>query len=160
MPATLPAALPAYRPREQVSGTIRLWGHGSPKHDFLVGNLLRRWQQDFQRYQPHVRIVDDMYGSASGVGALYTGAGDLAILGEEVSPAAKRAFERERHYPPAIFEIATGNVAVNYYDYAHMVFVNRANPLDRLTLPQLARILGDRLPGAARVPSAPGASSA
>jgi phosphate transport system substrate-binding protein len=136
------ASLPAYRPREQVSGTIRLWGHGSPKHDFL-GNLLRRWQQDFQRHQPHVRIVDDMYGSASGVGALYTGAGDLAILGEEVSPAAQRAFERERHYPPTTFEIATGNVAVNYYDYAHMVFVNRANPLDRLTLPQLARILGD-----------------
>ncbi|HEV2271064.1 MAG TPA: substrate-binding domain-containing protein [Steroidobacteraceae bacterium] len=136
------ASLPAYRPREQVSGTIRLWGHGSPKHDFL-GNLLRRWERDFQRYQPHVRIVDDMYGSASGVGALYTGAGDLAILGEEVSPAAKRAFVRERHYAPTTFEIATGNVAVNYYDYAHMVFVNRANPLDRLTLPQLARILGD-----------------
>lgn len=136
------ASLPAYRPREQVSGTIRLWGHGSPKRDFM-GKLLRRWERDFQRHQPQVRIVDDMYGSASGVGALYTGAGDLAILGEEVSPAAERAFERERHYAPTTFEIATGNVAVNYYDYAHMVFVNRANPLDRLNLPQLARILGD-----------------
>ena len=139
------ASLPAYRPREQVSGTIRLWGHGSPKHDFM-GSLLRRWERDFERYQPHVRIVDDLYGSASGVGALYTGAGDLAILGEEVSPAAERAFVRERHYPPTTFEIATGNVAVNYYDYAHMVFVNRANPLDRLTLPQLAGILGDPSP--------------
>lgn len=135
-------SLSPYEPKEQVTGTIRLWGHGSPKHDFM-GKLLRRWKQGFHRYQPHVTIVDDMYGSASAVGALYTGAGDLAILGEEVSPAAERAFQRERHYEPTTFGIATGSVDVNYYDYAQMVFVNRANPLDRLTLPQLARILGD-----------------
>ncbi|MDE2050464.1 MAG: hypothetical protein KGJ72_05545 [Gammaproteobacteria bacterium] len=145
------ASLPAYRPRGQVRGTIRLWGHGSPKHDFM-GKLLRRWEADFHRYQPHVRIVDDLYGSASAVGALYTGAGDLAILGEEVSPAAERAFERERHYAPTIFEVATGSVDVNYYDYAHMVFVNRANPLERLSLPQLARILGDPPPGSGSGP--------
>jgi phosphate transport system substrate-binding protein len=134
-------SLPPYAPRSRVTGTLRLWGHGSPKHDFM-GNLLRRWEADFHRYQPGVRIVDDMYGTASAVGALYTGAGDLAILGEEVSPAAEKAFERERHYAPTILEIATGSVDVNYYDYAHMVFVNRANPLSRITLPQLARILG------------------
>ena len=135
-------SLPAYAPKEPVAGTIRLWGHGSPKHDFL-GKLVHRWTRDFHRYQPSVTIVDDMYGTASAVGALYTGAGDLAILGEEVSPAAERAFERERHYEPTVFEIATGNVDANYYDYAHMVFVNRANPLDRLTMAQLARVLGD-----------------
>jgi phosphate transport system substrate-binding protein len=145
------ASLPAYRPREQVTGTIRLWGHGSPKHDFM-GQLLRRWEEDFHEHQPHVRIVDDLYGSASAVGALYTGAGDLAILGEEVSPAAERAFERERHYTPTLFEVATGSVDANYYDYAHMVFVNRANPLDRLTMPQLARILGDPPPGSGSGP--------
>jgi phosphate transport system substrate-binding protein len=144
-------SLPAYAPRQQVTGTIRLWGHGSPKHDFM-GRLLHRWDQDFHRYQPRVTIVNDMYGTASAVGALYTGAGDLAILGEEVSPAAARAFQRERHYPPTIFEIATGNVDVNYFDYAHMVFVNRANPLDRLTVPQLARILGQPASGAASGP--------
>ncbi len=140
--ARVVASLPSYVPAAGVSGVIRIWGHGSPKHDFL-GKLLRRWEAEFHLYQPHVRIEDDLYGSASAVGALYTGAGDLAILGEEVSPAARKAFERERHYPPTVIEIATGSVDVNYYDYAQMVFVNRANPLERLTLPQLARILGD-----------------
>lgn len=144
-------SLPPYAPKEQVTGTIRLWGHGSPKHDFM-GKLVLRWDQDFHRYQPHVTIVNDMYGTASAVGALYTEAGDLAILGEEVSPAAERAFQRERHYPPTIFEVATGNVDVNYFDYAHMVFVNRVNPLDRLTVPQLARILGEPPSGAASGP--------
>jgi phosphate transport system substrate-binding protein len=145
------AALPRYRPRAQVRGTIRLWGHGSPRHDFL-GKLLRRWERDFHRQQPRVRIVADLYGSASAVGALYTGAGDLAILGEEVSPAAERAFERERHYAPTILEVATGSVDVNYYDYAQMVFVNRANPIDRLTLRQLARILGEPPDGSDSAP--------
>ena len=142
---------PPYQPVERVTGRIRLWGHGSPKHDFM-GRLVRRWTQDFHRYQPRVTIVNDMYGTASAVGALYTGAGDLAILGEEISPAAENAFRRERHYGPTIFQVATGNVDVNYFDYAHMVFVNRANPLDRLTLPQLARILGDPPPGAGSGP--------
>jgi phosphate transport system substrate-binding protein len=140
-------SLPPYAPRTRVTGTLRLWGHGSPKHNFM-GKVLRRWEAAFRRYQPGVRIVDEMYGTASAVGALYTGAGDLAILGEEISPAAKKAFERERHYAPTILAIATGSVDVNYYDYAHMVFVNRANPLKRITLPQLARILGSPAPPA------------
>lgn len=144
-------SLPPYAPKEQVTGTIRLWGHGSPKHDFM-GPLVHRWDEDFHRYQPHVTLINDMYGTASSVGALYTGAGDLAILGEEVSPTAENAFQRERHYPPTIFEIATGNVDVNYFDYAHMVFVNRVNPLGRLTVPQLARILGMPSPDAASGP--------
>jgi phosphate transport system substrate-binding protein len=137
------ALLPPYRPHAEVSGTIRIWGHGSPKHDFL-GRLVRRWSVEFTRYQPHVRIVDRMYGTASALGALYTGAGDLAILGEELSPAEREAFERERHYLPTRIEIATGSLGTNYFDYAHMVFVNRANPLGRLTVGQLAGIFGDR----------------
>lgn len=139
----LAASLPPYTPRQQVSGRIRLWGHGSPKHDFL-GKLIRRWTAEFYRYQPGVKIVNEMFGTASAVGALYTGAGDLAILGEEIRPAAERAFERERHYAPTRIEIATGSLDVNYFDYAHMIFVNRDNPIDRLTVGQLASIFGDR----------------
>ena len=149
--AKLVESLPPYRPRQQVSGTIRLWGHGSPQHDFL-GRLVRRWVREFRRYQPRVRIVDRMHGTASGIGALYTGAGNLAILGEEISPAAQRSFERERHYAPTRFEIATGSLQTNYFDYAHMVFVNRANPIDHLTVGQLAAIFGDaRGSGARRI---------
>ena len=134
-------SLPPYQPVEQVSGTIRLWGHGSPKHDFM-GNLVDRWRTLFQHYQPGVTIENDMYGTASAIGALYTGAGNLAILGEEISPAAEKAFERERHYAPTRIEIATGSLDVNYFDYAHMVFVNRTNPIDHLTVAQLDAIFG------------------
>jgi len=134
-------SLPLYSPAKQVSGTIRLWGHGSPKHDFM-GRLVDAWIAGFARYQPGVKFENHMYGTASAIGALYTGAGDIAILGEEISPAAATAFEREKHYAPTGIQIATGSLDVNYFDYAHMIFVNQDNPIKGLTLEQLDGIFG------------------
>ncbi len=135
------AALPLYAPAGQVDGTIRLWGHGSPKHDFM-GRLVDAWIAGFARYQPGVKFENHMYGTASAIGALYTGAGDIAILGEEISPAAATAFEREKHYPPTGIQIATGSLDVNYFDYAHMIFVQKDNPIKGLTLAQLDAAFG------------------
>ena len=134
-------ALPLYAPAEKVAGTIRLWGHGSPKHDFM-GRLMDAWIAGFAKYQPNVKFENHMYGTASAIGALYCGAGDIAILGEEISPAAATAFEREKHYVPTGIQIATGSLDVNYFDYAHMIFVHRDNPLKGLTLAQLDAVFG------------------
>ena len=130
-----------YRPQAQVTGTISIWGHGSLKRDF-VGELVRSWIAEFQRFQPNVRFDYRMYGTASAVGALTTGAGNLAILGEEISPDAARAFRRAKGYDPTIVEIATGSLDVNYFDYAHMIFVHRDNPLRHLSVGQLRAIFG------------------
>jgi len=134
-------ALPPYVPAAHVSGTLRIWGHGSPKHDFM-GRLMDAWTAGFAKFQPDVKIENHMYGTASAIGALYMGAGDIAILGEEISPAARTAFVREKHYEPTGFQIATGSLDVNFFDYAHMVFVHRDNPLPGLTLAQLDGIFG------------------
>lgn len=133
--------LPVYAPAARVSGTIRLWGHGSPKHDFM-GRIMDAWIAGFTKYQPGVKFENHMYGTASAIGALYTGAGDIAILGEEISPAAATAFEREKHYAPTGIQIATGSLDVNFFDYAHMIFVQKDNPIKGLTLAQLEAIFG------------------
>ena len=135
------AALPRYAPAGPVSGNLRLWGHGSPKHDFM-GRLMDAWIAGFSKYQPGVKFVNRMYGTASAIGALYTGAGDIAILGEEISPAAATAFKREKHYAPTGIQVATGSLDVNYFDYAHMIFVRKDNPIKGLTLTQLDGIFG------------------
>ena len=134
-------SLPHYEPGPKVMGTIRLWGHGSPTHDF-VGDLVRRWYDEFHRSQPGVRLDYRMYGTASAIGALASGAGTLAILGEEISPDAVRMFRRARGYAPLKIEIANGSVDTNYFDYAHMIFVHKDNPLTRLTVRQLEAIFG------------------
>src|SRR6266850_3018553 len=84
-----------------------------------------------------------MYGTASAIGALYTGAGDLAILGEEIQAAPAAAFERVMGYPPFGIEIATGSLDVRYFDYAHVFFVHKDNPLSKLSLTQLDAIFGN-----------------
>ena len=119
--------LPPYSVGERVSGNVSLWGHGSFKHDFL-GELLNVWTSQFQSYQPDVVFENWMHGTASAIGALYTGAGNLAILGEEIHPAAAVAFRRAKGYPPTGIQIATGSLDVNYFDYAHMIFVHASNP--------------------------------
>jgi len=135
------AALPDYKPGPRLAGTISLWGHGSAKRDFM-GTLIKRWMEEFHRYQPGVRFDYRMYGTASAIGALAVGASNLAILGEEISPDAERLFERSKGYRPTKIEIANGSLSTNYFDYAHQIFVNRANPLARLNLRQLEAIFG------------------
>ncbi|MBS0514466.1 MAG: substrate-binding domain-containing protein [Proteobacteria bacterium] len=130
-------------PTRRVTGTIRLWGHGSAKRDFM-GDLVRAWIEAFHRRQPDVRFDYRMYGTASAVGALYTGAGDIALLGEEISPAAARAFRRAKGYAPTEIEVATGSVDTNYFDYAHMIFVHADNPVECLSLRQLDAIFGEQ----------------
>ncbi|MEZ5532146.1 MAG: substrate-binding domain-containing protein [Steroidobacteraceae bacterium] len=134
--------LPAYVPLDQVDGTLSLWGHGSFKRDFM-GNLVTAWIAEFRRHQPGVAFDYRMYGTASAVGAVYMGVGDIALLGEEISPAAAKAFLRAKGYAHTEFPIATGSLDVNYYDYAHMVFVHRDNPLARLSLRELDAIFGN-----------------
>ena len=133
--------LPPYQPEQSVSGTIRIWGHGSFKSDFM-GRVVKSWAAGFARYQPNVKLENHMYGTASAIGALYVGAADIAILGEEISPAAAAAFERAKHYQPLGIEVATGSLDVNYFDYAHVVFVHKDNPISRLTLAELDAIFG------------------
>lgn len=108
-----------------------------------MAKLVGYWQQGLARYQPGLRIDYKMYGTASAIGALYAGVGDVAILGEEIHPAAAAAFERVLHYPPFGVDIATGSVDVRNFDYAQMFFVHRDNPLSRLTLAQLDGIFGE-----------------
>ena len=103
-----------------VSGTIRLWGHGAPVLDFM-GQLVQSWEENFSRFQPGVRFEYDMYGTASAMGALDTGKGDIAILGQEIYPFEVTAFERVKHYKPLSIEIATGSVDIRNFDFAIMV---------------------------------------
>jgi phosphate transport system substrate-binding protein len=142
------AELPHYKPEEAVSGTVRLWGHGAPVLDFM-GMLVKSWEKGFQKFQPNVRFEYDMYGTASAMGALYAGKGDIAILGQEIYPFETAAFERVKHYAPTEIEIATGSVDVRNFDFAIGVFVNKDNPLSRLTLQQIDAIFAYHEGGAA-----------
>lgn len=139
--AQVVAQLPAFAPAAAPAGMIRLWGHGSFSRPFMR-LLVARWARGFARFHPDITIREETYGTSSAIPALALGAGDLAILGEEILPEAVDTFKRVKPYEPFGIDIATGSVDVRNFDYAQMFFVHKDNPRAHLTLTQLDAIFG------------------
>jgi phosphate transport system substrate-binding protein len=122
-------------------GPIRIWGHGALGHDYIE-SLVVKWEAGFRKTHPEVQFDNELHGTASAIGALYTGTGEIAIMGREIWPVEVEAFSDIRGYPPLGIDIVTGSLDVRNKDFALVVFVNRSNPLAHLSLPQLARLFG------------------
>lgn len=135
-------SFPHYVPQQQVTGVIRISGHGSAKMAWMR-QLILLWEQGFQEFQPGIKLEYDMHGTSSAIPALFVGVADIAILGEEIDPAAVRAFERVKHHAPLGVDIMTGSVDIRNIDYAQMFFVHNGNPLDHLSLQELDAIFGE-----------------
>ncbi|MDP9050647.1 MAG: substrate-binding domain-containing protein [Acidobacteriota bacterium] len=135
------ASYPHYVPQQQVSGVIRVSGHGSASNPWMR-QLLTAWEKDLERFQPGIKLEYRMYGTSSAIPALFNGVADIAILGEEIDPVAVRTFERVKHHPPLGIDVFTGSVDIRNIDYAQMFFVNKDNPLARLSLTELDGIFG------------------
>jgi phosphate transport system substrate-binding protein len=123
------------------SKPIRIWGHGALGHDYIE-SLVLKWEEGFRKTHPDVQFDNELHGTASAIGSLYTGTGDIAIMGREIWPVEVEAFEDMRHYPPLGIDLVTGSLDIRNKDFALVMFVNRANPLAHLTLQQIANVLG------------------
>jgi phosphate transport system substrate-binding protein len=130
-----------YQPARQVTGTVRIWGHGSRRGDY-IGELLGAWEQDFERVQPGVSFRNELYGDDSALGGVYTGAADLALLDREPLAIEDDGFEQVLGYRPFGIRVAYGRFRSSNQAPALAVFVHRTNPLARLTLDQLKSIFG------------------
>jgi phosphate transport system substrate-binding protein len=136
--ATPPDLPPPYEAQQQVSGTIRIWGHGSygKQTDFIEG-LTRAWQEGFRKHQPGVEFDNHLHGTASAIGALYTDTGDLALMGREIWDPEIAAFKEVFGYAPTGIDVITGSFDVRNKGYAIVVFTHKDNPLSKLTLAEL-----------------------
>lgn len=120
---------------------IRIWGHGALGHDY-IGSLVLKWEDGFRKLHPDVQFDNELHGTASAIGSLYTGTGDIAIMGREIWPVEVEAFTDVHHYPPLGVDIVTGSLDLRNKDFALAVFVNDQNPIKHLSQSQLARIFG------------------
>ena len=67
--------LPAYQPKEKVSGTLRIWGN-----NYLADSGLSDvWEAEFRKFHPDIRIEWTLKSAATAVGALWSGAADIGI---------------------------------------------------------------------------------
>lgn len=129
-------AMPDYKPQQHVSGTIRIRGD---EHQAV---MLKNWELEFHKYQPDIVFDDHLTSTVHGIPALVFDVADLGLLGREIAPLENLSFRRMFKYDPLEITIATGSFDTQYEAYALGVFVNKDNPLLRITLPQLAAIFG------------------
>lgn len=134
-------ALPEYRPQQAVSGVIRSWG--SPQ----MSGLMKNWEDGFRKYQPNVYFEDTLKGTATAQFGLQVNVADLAVSARQIFPYEYYGIYRRSQLRPVEIAVATGSYDVRGKSTALGIFVNKDNPLSRLTLKQLDGIYGDQRTG-------------
>lgn len=124
-----------YVPQQQVAGTIRNFGFG-------LGGVLKQWEAAFEKIQPAVRFDDKLPTSDAAIPALVTGAADLAPDGAEPIITETLSFYETFGYDLTAVTVASGAYDVEGRSNGVVVYVNRDNPIDRLSLRQLDGIFG------------------
>jgi ABC-type phosphate transport system substrate-binding protein len=138
--ATLDPAIAPYRPTRKVSGPIASVGSDGMK------TLMDRWMRAFHALQPGVApgMRWEHLGTLNGFYALVNGDTDIAPMGRELW-ASERAAYGKLHGGRAPLEIrvARGGFNTPQRTTAQVIFVHASNPVSRVTLTQLAAILGE-----------------
>jgi len=127
-------SLPRYQTDQTISGTIRVWGNDR------MSTVMKHWQEGFEKHHPDVRFETNLIGTGTGMAGLYTGVADVALMGRDATSSESMAFEWVFKYKPLGIEVATGSLDVPGKTFAVAVFVNKDNPISKLTLAQLDAI--------------------
>jgi phosphate transport system substrate-binding protein len=130
--------IPAFKPEQKVSGTIRIWGNNYLKD----GNLAQYWEEGFHKFYPDVKIEWTLPSAANAVGALYSGAADIGATGRGIEWPERLAFQRRFNYDVTEITVTTGSYNVAGWSNALGIFVNKDNPITKITFSQLDGIFG------------------
>ena len=115
---------------------VRIWG------DTDMGNILTMWEVAYQQQHPDARFENHLLGTDTAIPALYGGLADIALLGREPNQTEHDGFLHSMQYEPLRLQITRGALDAVGHSYALAVFVSKDNPLQHLTLAQLALAFG------------------
>ena len=109
--------LPAYTPRQKVSGTIRLWGS-----NYIVdGKVGDYWEAAFRRFHPDAKIEYHMLTTRAAVPSLVYGVSDLG-MGRKITTEELQLYQRYKDHNPLEITIATGSYNVTGWQPGFDVF--------------------------------------
>ncbi|MDB6127441.1 MAG: phosphate transporter periplasmic phosphate-binding protein [Verrucomicrobia bacterium] len=129
--------LPAYQPKETVTGTIRLWGS-----NYIVdGSVGEYWEKEFQKFHPGVKFDYNMLTTRSALPSLVFGAADIGIS-RKIKTEELQLYQRYKNRDPLQIVIATGSYNVTGWNPGFGIIVHKDNPLTKITLEQLDYIFG------------------
>ncbi len=129
--------LPAYEPKEKITGTIRLWGS-----NYIVdGNVGDYWEKAFQKFHPGVKFEYNMLTTRAALPALVFGAADLGIS-RKMKTEELQLYQRYKNRSPLEVVIATGSYNVTGWNPGFGIVVAKDNPLTKITMEQLDYVFG------------------
>ena len=118
---TVEAGIPAYQKTSGVSGNINSVGSDT------MNNMMALWAETFRKLYPHVKIQIEGKGSSTAPPALIGGTSQFGPMSRAMRSTEIDQFEAKYGYKPT--QIRTS------YD-ALAIYVNKDNPLDKITLAQ------------------------
>ncbi len=127
--------LPSYQPEQRVSGTIRSFG-------FSLGGMMSIWEESFRKYQPEIRFDDKFPSGDVAIAGLVSGVSDLGPQGRELVLTEHLAFYETYGYYPTDITVMSGAYDVDGMACGLVVYVNKDNPISKLTMKQLDGIFG------------------
>jgi phosphate transport system substrate-binding protein len=135
---TLDRALAGYQPRHdiKISGDFK-----AACSDVLV-QLVKLWIAGFQKHYPNVKIsVPPPYAGSLGAKELVKGNLDFVFVSRELKPDDITEFKEKFGYDPLSVPICGGSYRHFGFLDAIGFFVNKDNPLEKITFDQLDAIL-------------------
>jgi phosphate transport system substrate-binding protein len=103
----------------------------------IMDEIVLGWVKIYRKQYPHLSLTEDLRASGAGAPGLVSGKGDLAPVGREMFPAELQSFVDKYGYQPLAIRVATGSVGSLGKTAASVILVDKDNPIDCLSLPQL-----------------------
>ncbi|MEY6432562.1 phosphate ABC transporter substrate-binding protein PstS family protein [Thioalkalicoccus limnaeus] len=117
--------LPSYERVSGISGNLSSVGSDT------LNNLMTLWAEEFAKFYPNVNIQIQGAGTSTAPPALTEGTSNFGPMSRPMRDSEQRAFEDRHGYPPTLVPVAIDMVAV---------YVNKDNPIESLSLPQVDAI--------------------
>jgi phosphate transport system substrate-binding protein len=130
-----------FEPHPIEAGTLRIWG------DTYMAAVVSAWEERFRQYHPEVQFETKLMGTDTAMPGIYNNVADIALLGRESNQTENDGFLHTLQYRPLQLRLMTGSLDSPGMSYAPVFFVNKDNPLEKLTLAQADTILGCGQPG-------------
>jgi phosphate transport system substrate-binding protein len=115
------AGIPSYQKTSGVSGNLSSTGSDT------MNNMMTLWGEAFAKMYPNVRIQVEGKGSSTAPPALISGTAQFGPMSRAMRPTEIEQFEKKHGFKPTQLRSS--------YD-ALAIYVNKDNPLDKLTLAQ------------------------
>jgi len=131
------SGLPHYVPQQKLTGVLRIWGNNYLKD----GELGEYWQAEFKKFQPGLTIEYHLPTASMAVPALACGVADLGMSNKAILTDLL-SFEQVYHHSVSEVAVATGSYDVYGWTPAFIIVVNKANPLQQISLKQLDGVFG------------------